>query len=604
MSHSINDIPSLIPLPSSSHNSTTTTTTHTSDDKEDIFATLFTPSTPRASPTLAPVPDDRLIDLPPSKPFSHRHTRTVSTDSDFGAFVSVPATEDPLLLQLADGEPSTASAVTSVSFSPLGDLGFFDRFTEGAKAATERNQRKVLDELLEHQDDPLYFLGPPPASDVQLEDRAATPTPSKSSASEEQEEDVVETDALGSLQPLSNSIAIPEASSSTPTFLYQAPNPTDPHHPLLLSLVLLLLPQPPMRLSDPEIQPAQSFFVPPSLASSASFPTNWVSSLLSRPLSSTATVTSNLTRRLSMNNRSASSEDTSSTPGSSSASQSIASLRNHTRSQTYGRNHHHHPPVSIPPHPGVSAPPTLSRSHNRTQTSPALPVGEITHGTPFASHVYIPPSGAPGFAGDRQWNTGGFEFDREKAERKNVKLVGRKELTSVVLTTELAELIRPYFPALARLPRSWTLLYSLDQHGISLNTLYARCTTHQGGTLIVLRDSGDAVFGAWMGEGIHPSKGAYFGSGESFLWKFWPKEKKVKVFKWTGRNDYIALCESDYVSFGGGDGNYGLYLDSTLTDGSSANCITFNNEPLCSAGPKQGDSVTFECVGLEVWGVG
>lgn len=51
------------------------------------------------------------------------------------------------------------------------------------------------------------------------------------------------------------------------------------------------------------------------------------------------------------------------------------------------------------------------------------------------------------------------------------------------------------------------------------------------------------------------------------------------------------------------DGNYGLYLDSTLTDGSSARCLTFDNEPLCSAGPKQGDSITFECVGLEVWGV-
>lgn len=66
-----------------------------------------------------------------------------------------------------------------------------------------------------------------------------------------------------------------------------------------------------------------------------------------------------------------------------------------------------------------------------------------------------------------------------------------------------------------RLPRSWTLLYSLDQHGISLNTLYTRCESHAGGALVVMRDSNDAVFGAWMGEGIHMSKGAYYGSGES-----------------------------------------------------------------------------------------
>jgi hypothetical protein len=53
------------------------------------------------------------------------------------------------------------------------------------------------------------------------------------------------------------------------------------------------------------------------------------------------------------------------------------------------------------------------------------------------------------------------------------------------------------------------------------------------------------------------------------------------------------------------DGKYGLYLDDTLLDGSSAWCPTFANDPLCSdSDHKQGDTVTFECVGLEVWGVG
>lgn len=27
---------------------------------------------------------------------------------------------------------------------------------------------------------------------------------------------------------------------------------------------------------------------------------------------------------------------------------------------------------------------------------------------------------------------------------------------------------------------------------------------------------------------------------------------RAKVFKWTGRNTYFALCESDFISFGGG----------------------------------------------------
>ena len=27
---------------------------------------------------------------------------------------------------------------------------------------------------------------------------------------------------------------------------------------------------------------------------------------------------------------------------------------------------------------------------------------------------------------------------------------------------------------------------------------------------------------------------------------------RAKVFKWTGRNTYFALCESEFISFGGG----------------------------------------------------
>lgn len=105
-----------------------------------------------------------------------------------------------------------------------------------------------------------------------------------------------------------------------------------------------------------------------------------------------------------------------------------------------------------------------------------------------------------------------------------------------------------------------------------------------------------------------------------FMWKY--VADKLQVFKWTGKNDYVALCEPEFISFGGGcvflfpkysfaqnplaspsDGHYGLYLDEALFEGSSARCPTFENEPLCSPGPKSAGTVTFECVGLEVWGV-
>jgi len=69
--------------------------------------------------------------------------------------------------------------------------------------------------------------------------------------------------------------------------------------------------------------------------------------------------------------------------------------------------------------------------------------------------------------------------------------------------------------------------------------------------IVVVRDAGDAVFGAWLGEGILRDKGkGYFGSGESFLWRL--KDGSLHVYKTTGRNNYITLCDSDYIAFGGG----------------------------------------------------
>ena len=72
------------------------------------------------------------------------------------------------------------------------------------------------------------------------------------------------------------------------------------------------------------------------------------------------------------------------------------------------------------------------------------------------------------------------------------------------------------------------LLYSTDLDGLSLNTLYARCTPQQvvggggklpgtepSGALLAIQDADGGVFGAWVGEGIHLSHGRYYGGGDS-----------------------------------------------------------------------------------------
>ncbi|KAI0655795.1 TLD-domain-containing protein [Cubamyces menziesii] len=254
------------------------------------------------------------------------------------------------------------------------------------------------------------------------------------------------------------------------------------------------------------------------------------------------------------------------------------------------------------------------------QSRAAIISGSFAEGFEHGDHARHPALQASSFTGDRQLHKG-FQYDKAHAERKGVRLVGRKEMTTPILTVEIADMLRPFFLALARLPRPWTLLYSLDQHGISLNTLYARCQDSKDSALFIVLGANNAVFGAWMGEGMHSSKDAYYDTGESsvfflavlywmtepdidtlnrFLWQLVGKDR-VRVFKWADKNDYVALCESDYISFGRGDGHYGLWLNETLSDGLWARCPAFDNEPLYSAGVRQDETVILNCVELEVW---
>jgi len=258
-----------------------------------------------------------------------------------------------------------------------------------------------------------------------------------------------------------------------------------------------------------------------------------------------------------------------------------------------------------------SSVPSLSpaTSHDTaTLSTPNIKHGipRLTHSSPFASHVYTPASGAPGFPGDHQWNKAGFEFEERDKNLHGVELTGRRDSTTPVLTSYLADKLRTHLPALPRLAKSWSLLYSLDQHGVSLQTFYARCAVRVAGTLIAIRDSEDRIFGAWTSEQVRMSPGAYYGSGDSFVWKRVAHREQdfVEVFKWTGKNDYVALCEAAFISFGGGEGKYGLYLDANLIDGSSARCPTFDNAVLCAApGYDENKTASFECVGVECWGV-
>lgn len=124
-------------------------------------------------------------------------------------------------------------------------------------------------------------------------------------------------------------------------------------------------------------------------------------------------------------------------------------------------------------------------------------------------------------------------------------------------------------------------MYSLELHGVSLSTLYSRLG--KGSFVFVVKDTGDgSMFGAFANEALHPAPGRYYGTGECFLWKATtvtplldvvdtPEKQqqldvraatssplsqsgniRFKAFPYSGVNDYMILCDHNFISFGGG----------------------------------------------------
>jgi hypothetical protein len=68
--------------------------------------------------------------------------------------------------------------------------------------------------------------------------------------------------------------------------------------------------------------------------------------------------------------------------------------------------------------------------------------------------------------------------------------------TAKLLTRTLAEEIRLLVPARLQLVEEWRCIYSLEQDGVSLSTLYAKCEPlrgKRGGYVLVVRDGDGGV---------------------------------------------------------------------------------------------------------------
>lgn len=176
-----------------------------------------------------------------------------------------------------------------------------------------------------------------------------------------------------------------------------------------------------------------------------------------------------------------------------------------------------------------------------------------------------------------------------------------------LLSKALAEEIRLLVPPRLQLVDDWTVIYSLEQNGVSLATLYERAEEYRGkrgGFVLVVRDGDGGVFGAYLSDAPKPAP-HFFGNGECFLWRAHvlpalpdlvmaelppppsadttnavrmttiaaekkntlsppqsghgsrsgtatPERIRFKAFPYSGVNDYMIFCEHEYLSIGGG----------------------------------------------------
>lgn len=83
--------------------------------------------------------------------------------------------------------------------------------------------------------------------------------------------------------------------------------------------------------------------------------------------------------------------------------------------------------------------------------------------------------------------------DSDFDDMPNIILENRKDDSEIVLTENIAEMLRPYVPRRYRISNRWSLLYSIDQHGVSLATLYSLMKDYTCPCIMIIKDAKEQV---------------------------------------------------------------------------------------------------------------
>eukprot|EP00594_Rhizosolenia_setigera_P009875 CAMPEP_0178956688 /NCGR_PEP_ID=MMETSP0789-20121207/10432_1 /TAXON_ID=3005 /ORGANISM="Rhizosolenia setigera, Strain CCMP 1694" /LENGTH=368 /DNA_ID=CAMNT_0020638723 /DNA_START=8 /DNA_END=1114 /DNA_ORIENTATION=+ len=183
---------------------------------------------------------------------------------------------------------------------------------------------------------------------------------------------------------------------------------------------------------------------------------------------------------------------------------------------------------------------------------------------------------------------------------------------------------------------NWKCLYSLSRDGDVFETMLRNCSANKR-TLLVIKTTLGEILGGFVDQtwkvqkpDFHIHGGAnseFFGSGQAVLFSITRTSSEeeddktvgdgqLQVYKWSGANRYIQLCDSEkqMIAMGGGGktGNFGLCVLDNFRYGSTGRCETFQNEPLIEErkgsnshedeNNENDDQTFFDVLDMEVWG--
>eukprot|EP00347_Sterkiella_histriomuscorum_P021924 403332297 len=174
-----------------------------------------------------------------------------------------------------------------------------------------------------------------------------------------------------------------------------------------------------------------------------------------------------------------------------------------------------------------------------------------------------------------------------------IKFIPNKSEKSEFLTDQQISNIIEELPSMLK-QNNWTLVYSMNRDGVSLNTFYEKAKKWKH-TLLFIQDTNNYVFGGYCTENWRVSS-KFYGTGENFLFTFRNCNQPI-AYRWSGQDDQLQWGSETFLGLGGGTlGRFGIFLQDSFLKGSSSKTTTFDNEILS-------ENYDFICTNLELWGL-